>query len=302
MNLKQVLSKAAEGCESTSQSCSVIRPSKAGYSLLTAVLTQLVLPKLPQPVSGSGKKSLESKLRTTMSIGIGFLFEAAMRETLEADYPGYTVVEQPELKWKSFVGHADYMMVAPDLSEVIVVDAKAFDAPTLRDIKERKLNDNWGYPTQLAVYAMGVQEQFPDAKVVSAWYVWSVPNKKLFRVYQDFKLCQQLANVAQDRVEVYSQVKELLEKQDFRAAAELACTAVDLVALPNKSYFYGNLTASTAFHYNAYSELFYPMCGSDEDGYPLAGEELISLVEKLMRDAYEGNLTEEYSNYLASVS
>ena len=302
MNVKSVLEKAAAGCNSTEVSQSVIRPSKSGYTLLSNVLTGLVFPRLPKPPYTSPDEEtnnkIDSRLRSTMSIGIGFLFESALEEYLNSRYPDHKLITQPELKWESFVGHADYLLVSTDEREVIVIDAKAFDAPTLRDIKERKLNDNWSYPTQLAVYAKGAQQLFPEAVVVPVWYVWSVPSKKLFRVVQSLSQVEKLAKAAAVRVEVYKDVQMLLEKGEFKQAAHLACSEAE--PLIPKSYFYGRLAPATSFHYAAYSELFYPMTDSDEDGYPLQGEALISLVEKLMRDAVQGTNTEAYQEYLDS--
>lgn len=305
MNVKQILQRAAEGCSSTEVSQSVIRPSKSGYPLLANVLTQLVFPRLPKPPFTSPDEraeqaKIDSRLRSTISIGIGFLFESALEEYLKAKYPDHKLIAQPELQWNSFIGHADYLLVSPDEHEVIVIDAKAFDAPTLRDIKERKLNDNWSYPTQLAIYAKGAQQLFPEAVVVPVWYVWSVPSKKLFRVVQSLNQVEKLAKVAANRVAIYNDVQKLLEAKDYRMAAEMACS--ELEPLIPKSYFYGRLAAATSFHYAAYSELFYPMTDSDEDGYPLQGETLILLVEKLMKDAVEGTNTEAYQEYLDSFS
>lgn len=303
MNVKQILQRAAEGCSSTEVSQSVIRPSKSGYPLLANVLTQLVFPRLPKPPLTSPDEraenaKLDSRLRSTISIGIGFLFESALEEYLKSKYPDHKLIAQPELKWESFIGHADYLLVSADEHEVIVIDAKAFDAPTLRDIKERKLNDNWSYPTQLAVYAKGAQQLFPEAVVVPVWYVWSVPSKKLFRVVQPLNQVEKLAKVANNRVINYQQVQYQLEQGNFRAAAEIACG--EAAPLIPKSYFYGRLSAATSFHYAAYSELFYPMTDSDEDGYPLQGDALIFLVEKLMKDAVEGTNTKAYQEYLDS--
>jgi hypothetical protein len=262
-----------------------------------------VFPRLPKPPftnpdERAENAKVDSRLRSTISIGIGFLFESALEEYLKAKYPDHKLIAQPELQWESFIGHADYLLVSPDEHEVIVIDAKAFDAPTLRDIKERKLNDNWSYPTQLAVYAEGAQQLFPEAVVVPVWYVWSVPSKKLFRVVQSLNQVKKLAKVANNRVIKYQQVQYQLEQGNFRAAAEIACG--EAAPLIPKSYFYGRLSAATSFHYSAYSELFYHMTDSDEDGYPLQGNALILLVEKLMKDAVDGTNTEAYQEYLDS--
>ena len=162
MSLASLFTKAALGSGFNATSSSYIRPSKAGQPAVALALQQLVFSKLPQPTE---EASTLSQLLTNMSIGTGFLFEAAALPYLASLYPGYEVVEQPELKWNSFCGRADYMLVSPDLSHVVVVDCKAFGVGTAREINERKLAPGWGYPTQLAIYGMGASEQIGRAHV-----------------------------------------------------------------------------------------------------------------------------------------
>jgi hypothetical protein len=268
-----------------------IRPSKSGYTLLSLVLEQLVLPKLPQPATTSGKRATPAaKLASAMSIGTGYLFEKELVPYLQTLYPTYTLVEQPKLEWQAFRGTADYLLVDLERKHAFVVDAKAFRASTLREIKDRKLTDNWSYPTQLALYHMAAQEQLgKDVQVDSFWYIWSVPSAKLFVVEQPFNVSEKLAKKAQRRLDLYAAVSEALAQGDFKKASEIACAQPSECLLP-KGLFFGNLCASTRFHYNAYCDLFYPEAEEeDNEGLPLEGEQLRLLVERLMRDSCEPN-------------
>lgn len=256
-----------------------------------------MLPRLPQPKSG-GKATDASKLATAMSIGTGFLFERCLVPYLQAKYPTYTLVEQPKLQWREFQGTADFLLHNPITRHALIVDAKAFRSPTLREIKERKLTDAWSYPTQLAIYHVACQEQMFDYEVDASWFVWSVPSAKLFVVPQDYGKSERLANAASVRALAYTKVQELLQEEDYRRAAEIASSGAE--PLLAKGYFYGNICAATKFHYNPYADLFYPEQDPDSEDYglPLEGESLKLLVEKLMHDAYTNADLSYYRQYL----
>lgn len=258
------------------------------------MLEDLVLPRLPQPVVG-GKGTDLSKLATAVSIGTGFLFERCLVPYLQAKFPTYTIVEQPKLQWREFQGTADFLLHNPTTKHALIIDAKAFRSDTLREIKERKLTDNWSYPTQLALYHVACQEQMSDYEVDAFWYVWSVSKAKLFVVEQEYDKSERLAEKADSRVECYKAINILLERQQYAAAAELATNRSNECLL-DKGYFFGNLCASTKFHYNPYADLFYPEQDPDSEDYglSLAGEPLTLLVERLMHDAFEANADHTY--------
>ncbi len=258
-----------------------------------------MLPKLPQPSGSKGTSSALSRLATTVSIGTGFLFEKALVPYLREKFPTYTLVEQPKLSYASFSGTADYLLTNAVTSHAIVIDAKAFRADTLRDIKERKLTDNWSYPTQLALYHVAAQEQLGAGVQVDAfWYIWSVSKAKLFTVEQTYNKSEKLALLASRRADLYLGVKHALESGDYKAAASLACSNPSECLLP-KGYFFGNVCAATKFHYNPYADLFFPEQDPDSEDYgqPLEGEPLQLLVEKLMHDT-TGTNTTYYRDYL----
>jgi len=257
-----------------------------------------VLPRLPQPKAG-GKATDLSKLATAMSIGTGFLFERCLVPYLQAKFPTYTLVEQPKLQWQEFSGTADYLLLDYKQKHGMVIDAKAFRSPTLREIKERKLTDNWSYPTQLAIYHMAANQDFGDALEIDAyWYVWSVPSAKLFVVPQEYGKSERLANAASVRALAYTKVQELLQEGDYRRAAEIASSGAE--PLLAKGYFYGNICAATKFHYNPYADLFYPEQDPDSEDYglPLEGEPLTLLVERLMHDTHTNADHSYYRQYL----
>lgn len=252
-----------------------------------------MLPRLPQPQVG-GKATELSKLASAVSIGTGFLFERCLVPYLQTKFPAYTLVEQPKLQWKEFQGTADFLLHNPETKHALIIDAKAFRSDTLREIKERKLTDNWSYPTQLALYHVACQEHMSDYEVDAFWYVWSVSKAKLFVVEQEFDKSERLAHKASVRVSSYKKVQEHLEAGDYKAASQLACSGAS--PLLDKGYFFGNLCASTKFHYNPYADLFYPEQDPDSEDYglPLAGESLTLLVEKLMHDAYTTEANHDY--------
>lgn len=253
-------------------------------------------------MSGSSSKADSLKrLATTVSIGTGFLFEKALVPYLKEKFPTYTLVEQPKLSYDSFQGTADYLLVNLTTKHAIVIDAKAFRADTLKEIKERKLTDNWSYPTQLALYHLAAQEQCgSEVQVDAFWYIWSVSKAKLFAVEQAFEKSEGLAHKAVKRVQNYQLVQSALATGDYKLAAEIACDNPNELLLP-KGYFYGNICAACKFHYNPYADLFYPELDPDSEDYgmPLEGETLHFLVERLMHDAYTAgaDLT-YYSNIL----
>lgn len=253
-----------------------------------------MLPRLPQPVVG-GKGTDLSKLATAVSIGTGFLFERCLVPYLQAKFPTYTLVEQPKLQWREFQGTADFLLHNPETKHALIIDAKAFRSDTLREIKERKLTDNWSYPTQLALYHVASQEQMPDYEVDAFWYVWSVSKAKLFVVEQEFDKSERLAFAADRRTLLYKKVQTLLESGSYKEAAKLA-TGNANECLLDKGYFFGNLCASTKFHYNCYSDLFYPELDPDGEDYglPLTGEPLTLLVERLMHDSCTPNADHTY--------
>ena len=225
-----------------------------------------MLPKLPQPSGGKvSSNSALSRLATTVSIGTGFLFEKALVPYLREKFPTYTLVEQPKLTYDSFSGTADYLLTNQEAKHAIVIDAKAFRADTLRDIKERKLTDNWSYPTQLALYHVAAQEQLGENVEVDAfWYIWSVSKAKLYTVELDYSKSEKLAHLAQKRVNLYLRVSDALESGNYKAAAELACANSSECLLP-KGYFFGNVCAATKFHYNPYVDLFFPEQDPDSE-------------------------------------
>jgi hypothetical protein len=219
---------------------------------------------------------------------------------LRENFPTYTLVEQPKLTHASFSGTADYLLVNLERKHALVIDAKAFRADTLRDIKERKLTDNWSYPTQLALYHVAAQEQLgAEVEVDAFWYIWSVSKAKLFTVEQDYGKSESLAKAAIKRADLYLGVKGALERKDYRTAASLACAHPNECLLP-KGYFFGNMCAATKFHYNPYSDLFFPEQDPDSEDYgqPLEGEPLRLLVEKLMYDSLTNSCSTYYRDYL----
>ena len=296
-NIQAILSKAAEGSTTNATSASLVRPSKAGQPLLALALDNLILSKLPQPTATS---TARASLASTMSIATGFVFEAAALPVLQETYPGYTVQEQPLLKWGVFSGRADYLLVSPDSTHVVVVDCKAFGVGSKREILERKLSLNWGYPTQLAIYGMGASELYPLADVEPLWMCYCVPTRKLFYINQAPQVTIELANAAATRTVDYLRVQRLLETGEFEQAASLLTNASLSEQLPQKGFYYGNSCAAAPFHYSPYVSLFYPET-PDSEGEPLLGDELHKLLERLMRDAYTGTNKEAYESYLASV-
>lgn len=302
MTTEELLAKAAAGSSFNATSPSIVRPSKAGQTLAALVLSQLVLPKLPQPESTS---TPEQQLASTMSITTGFIFEVAAIPVLMKYAPNYTLIEQPELKWKHFSGRADYLLVSPDKSHVVVVDCKAFGVSTKREILERKLTTGWGYPTQLAIYGMGVCEQYPEADVELLWCCLCVPTRKVFFIQQEPAVTTKLAAAAEARVNQYINIRTMLDAGNYVMAAKALVNATYDEQLPQKGTFFGNSCASCPFHYSPYADIFYPSVDSTgnsvEQGYPLAGEELQRLLEQLMRDAYKGTNATSYQDYLTAL-
>lgn len=290
--VKQILAEAAEGSESTSTSTSVIRPSKAGAPLLVHVV-EAFGKRLPQPPARDNKRDLEKVLASTMSTALGYLFENAVEDIISADFPRetYDLIKQPHLEFSSFVGTADYLAIKNDQSHAVVIDCKSFGCDTLREIKERKLTDNWGYRTQLGIYAQAVRETYGIDNVEGMWYAWSVPKRKLFRITLPAKEASKLAYEACLRVDYFKEVLELVEQHKFREAAEVA---VREPLLP-KDYYFGNLCAATGFHYNPLSTLFYP---DDNDGFPSEPEELVPIVEALLKAAVTGEHAPDFQTFI----
>lgn len=300
MNIQNILSKAAEGCTTNATSPSLIRPSKAGQPLAALVLENLVFSKLPQP---SYTKSAKEELASVMSIAIGFVFEAAARQVLEETYPGYSVVEQPTLKWDVFVGKADYMLVSPDETHVVVVDCKAFGVASKREIFERKLTLGWGYPTQLAIYGMGASELYPNADIEPLWLCWCVPSRKMFFINQAPQVTIELAEAAKARTVDYLIVERLLEAGEYEQAAAYTANASVEEQLPNKGFFYNNVCATAPIHYSPYAALFYPETPADSDSEPgeaITGDAFVKLLTTVMHDAYTGANHEAYIDYLTN--
>lgn len=288
--VKQALTEAAGGSESTATSTSIIRPSKAGAPLLVHVVEALSR-RLPQPPPGSGKKDQIRHLGSIMSTGNGYLFENAVEDIIVADHPGHSLIKQPALEFGSFVGTADYLLLADDRQSAVVIDCKAFGCDTLREINERKLNANWGYRTQLAIYTAAVRQTHGVDIVRGMWYAWSSTKRKLFKVELPAKEANALAYAAVTRVDRFQQVMELAQAGAYHVAATLACSE----PLVPKDYFYGNLCASTGFHYHPLSLLFYP---DDNDGYPLEPSECVPLVEAIIRAAFTGSHSQDFQQFV----
>jgi hypothetical protein len=297
VSIQSLLSKAANGSGFNATSPSYIRPSKAGQPAVALALTHLVFSKLPQP---NDHPTPLNQLLTNMSIGTGFLFEAAALPYLCHLYPDYGIEEQPLFEWESFSGRADYMLVSPDGTHVVVVDCKAFGIGTLREINERKLAPGWGYPTQLAIYGMGASNLYPQADIELMWCCFASATRKVFNVNLAPNRVVDLATSAQLRVVFVQTVDELAKAGKFAEAAHLLSSAPYTEQLPNKGNFYGNLCASSPFHYTPYADLFYP--AEDPDGLPLAGEDLHRLAEAMLRHAYTGTNQPDYQSYVASLA
>jgi hypothetical protein len=295
-NLKTIMTEAAAGSDSTSTSSSIIRPSKAGAPLLVHVLENAwkrleTKPEFAAAVptsvqSTKAKRSSLQVLRSNMSTGIGYLFEAAVLDLIAEDFPSYTIESQPKLSWGSFHGTADYKLVSDDGSHVVIIDCKAFGVATLREVKSNKLTDNWGYRTQLSIYQQAVAAQHPDAEVSAWWYVWCVPARNLFCIELKQDEAKVLAEAAERRARDLVRVLEFVNDNCFDEAVALATRE----CLLPKDVFYGNLCAGTSFHYHPLAPLFYP---EDNEGCPIADEALSSVVKGLLVKAKEARDTKD---------
>jgi hypothetical protein len=273
---------AASGCISTStNSASVVRPSKAGTVLLALVLDHITpLLELP-PSTRKPQESPELKqLKTNMACGLGFLYEQAVYPVLEAKFPGWRILEQPKLSWGSFHGTADYVLVSPDQTKVEVIDCKSLGVSTLRELNASKLTDNWGYRTQLSIYTEAVKLLYPLATVTASWYIWAVLARKQFVVHLAPAEVPFLAEAAENRVQDFKQVLALFEQQRFAEAAELA----NAEPLLPKETFYGNYAASCGFHYSPLASRFFH---EDNDGLPLDHDESVKVTEGLLKAAFD---------------
>jgi PD-(D/E)XK nuclease superfamily len=287
-NLKTIMQEAATGSDSTSTSTSIIRPSKAGAPLLVHVVEDAwktlegrpEFTDLKRKPAKAPKRNTLAALKSNMSTAIGYLFEAAVRDLIEEDFPDYTIESQPKLSWGSFHGTADYKLVSDDGSHVVIIDCKAFGVATLREVNSNKLTDNWGYRTQLALYRQAVAAQHPEAEVSAWWYVWCVPARNLFCVELKQEEARVLANAAERRAQDFVQIQCLLLNNHIDEAVALATRE----CLLPKDVFYGNYCAATGFHYHPLAPLFYP---EDNDGCPIADEALSSVVKGLLVKAQE---------------
>lgn len=304
--VQTILKRASKECVYTKRGGGLITPSRAGYPLLTQVLELLVLPKLPSPESAE-RLSFNSR----MSIAQGYVYESALYDELCDKYGEDNVKYQVPTKYGcDLQGTADFVVTTED--EIIVIDAKAVNVDTKRELLERKIgNDNWSYRTQLAIYvqAMRVKEDKRNnesnrRKVRGEWYCWSPGAKKQWVVKLPNEEVQSLVFGAMWRVNELAKIKIAMEDGDFFKAVELACQRADELILP-KSFFYGRPCASTSFHYNPYSELFfYDITADDEDtddGFPIETELLKQVTLKLMLDGRDGVML-PYEEYLAELN
>jgi hypothetical protein len=281
-SLADMFAAAASGCISTStNTASIVRPSKAGTVLLALVLDHITpLLELP-PISRKTQDSPELKqMKTNMACGLGFLYEQAVYPVLQAKFSGWSIIEQPKLSWGSFHGTADYVLVSPDQTKVVVVDCKSLGVATLRELNSSKLTDNWGYRTQLSIYAEAVKLLYPLATVTASWYIWAVLARKQFVVHLAPDEVPLLAEAAENRVQDFKQVLSLFEQQRFAEAAELANSEP---LLPKESY-YGNFAAACGFHYSPLAHLFFH---EESEGLPIDHDESVRVTQKLLQLAFD---------------
>lgn len=302
--IKRILERAAAESEYVKRGDFAITPSRAGIPLLTQVLELLVLPKLPQP-KGAGEMSFNNK----MSIAQGFLYESALYEEFIKEYGEDNVWYQEPISYGVFKGTADFLIKTED--EIIVIDAKAVNVGTKRELMDRKIGDDrWGYRTQLAIYALAVADTVnSNAPVKAMWYCWSPGVKKQWKVKMDAFEIIELANRAVTRAKNFELIKQELDGElgdviDFEQAAEMA-TSNPLELIRPKDFFYGRPAPSAGFHFNPYSHLFfYDISAEDdeeEDGYPIERELIKKVTLRLMMDAHKG-IDVPYEEYVKELN
>jgi len=297
--VQTILERAAKECVYTKRGDNLISPSRAGQLLLTQVLELLVLPKLPQP-----KSSERLPFNSVMSIAQGYVYESALYDELCEKYGESNVEYQVPATYGELQGTADFVVTTED--EIIVIDAKAVNVSTKRELLERKIGtDNWSYRTQLAIYVRAFQAKESNKKVRGEWYCWSPGVKKQWIVKLPDNEVVERVDAALWRVGEFYKIKALMEQGDNMVeAAALACQDARELILP-KDFYFGRPCASKAFDYNPYAELFYYDVSADDDeeddGFPIEKALLELVTFNLMVDGRDGTML-QYKEYLAELN
>lgn len=261
-----IMSEAAEDAkaayEANKDKPPSFRMSRAGLPLLQLVLEDFIIPKLPK-LTTENPAPLKRQEKTQMAIGLGHLWSKACAKTLQQEYPDYSLSSEVPLVYRGIIGSCDHLLVSEKDKRVLVVECKSLGVKTLKEAKEQKLLvNNWGYFSQLCLYMASVRELYPDYQINGEWRVWCKPTEKSFshRV-QWGESIQETVDKAELRSDRYFEALNYLNAKD---ASGLVRGLVDCLKddpLPEKTSFYGNLSASCGLHFS-------PWCSAivDEDG------------------------------------
>lgn len=257
------------------------RPSNAGNSLYSHVFF-FVNPRREQAITPA-----KDKVKRTMSIQSGALFEQAL---VSSNYlveffskkPGFEsgvkVEDQVNLSENVDIGGtADFLVWNGDKTLVYLLDAKAMNKKTKREIVSVLSVDDRNYMTQLALYRAALQTQ-TNATIKLGWFVWSTTSSSLFDILDihEDSVYDELVDQAKARYVAFAKVQSLISEDKAREAAELAVS----FETPFKDLEYntwGHLTGIEPLHWHKDRDLLF-----DQDGFRKSDEDLIDILEGMI--------------------